>query len=113
MIKHAWKASDEDEEKFQREILGEEPNLIKLYLQQRGDRNSWNGHSLSQGDTSETEGSYSEEPGNKVSHIRMPVTIQQNEVFCNKEIASGKTQFVHINALDLIPKYLDNNCIEV
>lgn len=45
LIKHAWKATDEDEEKFQHEILSDEPNLIKLYLQQRGDRNSWNGTS--------------------------------------------------------------------
>merc|ERR1719394_2016840 len=45
VIRHAWKASNEDEEKFQREILCDEPNLIKLYLQQRGDRNSWNGTS--------------------------------------------------------------------
>ena len=74
VIKHAWRASDEDEEKFQREILGEEPNLIKLYLQQRGDRNSWNGtgNSLSRGDTSETsepaDASYSEDVfTNKVS----------------------------------------------
>ena len=60
VIKHAWKASDEDEEKFQREILSEEPNLIKLYLQQRGDRNSWNG--TSRGDMYESsEASYSEE----------------------------------------------------
>lgn len=43
VIKHAWKATDEEEEKFQREILSDEPSLIKLYLQQRGDRNSWNG----------------------------------------------------------------------
>ena len=45
LIKHAWKATDEEEEKFQREILSDEPSLIKLYLQQRGDRNSWNGTS--------------------------------------------------------------------
>ena len=40
-IKHAWRATDEDMEKFQREILSDEPSLIKLYLQQRGDR--WGG----------------------------------------------------------------------
>jgi len=41
-LRQAW-AATEDEEKFQKEIMSEEPNLIKLYLQQRGDRNSWNG----------------------------------------------------------------------
>ena len=58
MIKHAWRAADEDEEKFQREIMGEEPNLIKLYLAQRGDRNSWNGTSRDLYESGE--GSFSE-----------------------------------------------------
>jgi len=61
LIKHAWKASDEEEEKFQREILSEEPNLIKLYLQQRGDRNSWNGVSRASDVSDSNEASYSEE----------------------------------------------------
>jgi len=43
-IKHAWQNTEEEEEKFQREILNDEPSLIALYLQQRGgDRNSWGG----------------------------------------------------------------------
>ena len=67
LIKHAWRAVDEDEEKFQREIMGEEPNLIKLYLAQRGDRNSWNGTSR---DLCESgEGSFSEEPMKKVGKV--------------------------------------------
>ena len=58
-IKHAWKGSDEEEEKFQKEILSDEPSLIKLYLQQRGDRNSWNG--TSRGDICESGGASAEE----------------------------------------------------
>ena len=58
-IKHAWKGSDEEEEKFQKEILSDEPSLIKLYLQQRGDRNSWNG--TSRGDICESVGASAEE----------------------------------------------------
>ena len=66
-IKQAWKASDEDQEKFEKENVSEEPNLIKLYLQQRGDRNSWNG--TSRGDIYDSsEASFSEEVfNNKVS----------------------------------------------
>ena len=67
MIKHAWKATDEDEEKFQREILADEPNLIKLYLQQRGDRNSWNG--TSRGEFDSNEASFSEDACSKVQII--------------------------------------------
>lgn len=62
-IKHAWKGTDEEEEKFQREILSDEPSLIALYLQQRGgDRNSWGGIGHYDGQSSH-ESSYSEECG--------------------------------------------------
>ena len=76
IIKHAWKASDEDQEKFEAEIVSEEPSLIKLYLQQRGDRNSWNG--TSRGDISHSgEASFSEEVfNNKVSCNRQEFTIR-------------------------------------
>ena len=68
LIKHAWKAADEDEEKFQREIMADEPNLIKLYLAQRGDRNSWNGTSRDLYESGE--GSFSEsEPTKKVGKV--------------------------------------------
>ena len=76
VIKHAWKASDEEEEKFEKEIVSEEPNLIKLYLQQRGDRNSWNG--TSRGDIGDSrEASFSEEVfSNKVSCSRQDFTVR-------------------------------------
>ena len=76
VIKHAWKASDEEEEKLEKEIVSEEPNLIKLYLQQRGDRNSWNG--TSRGDIGESrEASFSEEVfNNKVSCNRQDFSIR-------------------------------------
>ena len=66
-IKHAWRGSDEEEEKFRQEILSDEPSLIKLYLQQRGDRNSWNG--TSKGDIGEWSEASGEEQAfnNKVS----------------------------------------------
>ena len=75
-IKQAWKVSDEDQEKFEKEIGSEEPNLIKLYLQQRGDRNSWNG--TSRGDICDSsEASFSEEVfNNKVSWNRQHFTIR-------------------------------------
>ena len=79
-IKHAWKASDEVQEKFEKEIVSEEPNLIKLYLQQRGDRNSWNG--TSRGDICDSgEASYSEEVfSTKVSwnrqNFRLPEIVR-------------------------------------
>ena len=86
-IKHAWKASDEDQEKFEKEVVSEEPNLIKLYLQQRGDRNSWNG--TSRGDICDSgEASFSEEVfNNKVSRswnrqdftIRLPLIARITE----------------------------------
>ena len=76
-IKHAWKASDEVEEKFEKETGSEEPSLIALYLQQRerGDRNSWNG--TSRPDICDSsEASFSEEVfNNKVSWNRQDFTI--------------------------------------
>ena len=69
----------QDEEKFQREILSDEPNLIKLYLQQRGDRNSWNGTSrcdyYESNETSrEDEDAFSKE----AEHVKIPQ--QKNKV---------------------------------
>jgi len=62
-IKHAWKGTEEEEEKFQREILSDESSLIALYLQQRGgDRNSWGGIGHYDGQSSQ-ESSYSEDCG--------------------------------------------------
>ena len=48
--------------------MAEEPNLIKLYLAQRGDRNSWNGTSRDLYESGE--GSFSEsEPMKKVGKV--------------------------------------------
>merc|ERR550532_3161182 len=73
VIKHAWKASTEDEEKFQREILSDEPNLIKLYLQQRGDRNSWNGTSrCDYYDSNETSREGEDAFSREAEHVKIP-----------------------------------------
>ena len=48
------------------DFLADEPNLIKLYLQQRGDRNSWNG--TSRGEFDSNEASFSEEVCSKVMY---------------------------------------------
>ena len=71
VIRHAWRAADEEEEKFQREILGEEPNLIKLYLAQRGDRSSWNGPSRDLCESGEASFSESEPASRKVKNVYM------------------------------------------
>ena len=85
LIKHAWKAADEDEEKFQREIMGEEPNLIKLYLAQRGDRNSWNGTSRDLYESGE--GSFSEsEPMKKVGKVLFAFRVMLNKESSGKLI---------------------------
>merc|ERR1719507_698849 len=73
MIRHAWKASTEDEEKFQREILSYEPNLIKLYLQQRGDRNSWNGTPRCEYyDSNETSREGEDAFSKEAEHVKIP-----------------------------------------
>jgi len=73
VIRHAWKASNEDEEKFQREILSDEPNLIKLYLQQRGDRNSWNGTSrCDYYDSNETSREDEDAFSKEAEHVKIP-----------------------------------------
>merc|ERR1719323_2934796 len=73
VIRHAWKASNEDEEKFQIEILSDEPNLIKLYLQQRGDRNSWNGTSkCDYYDSNETSREDEDAFSKEAEHVKTP-----------------------------------------
>ena len=79
MIVNDFDDDFQDEEKFQREILSDEPNLIKLYLQQRGDRNSWNGTSrcdyYESNETSrEDEDAFSKE----AEHVKIPQ--QKNKV---------------------------------